>query len=625
MPDDSATWASAQLDAAAEVGRLAMLTRADYEPERRAAAARLGWRRDALDNAVDAERGRLRRAPGAQATAEGGAASGLDADERGRADLEIVASDLPDTAREMARHLARLPDLFDRGGPVRLAQDIQHGTMVAVPLDFHAVTIAAHRACRPWKQHREGDCWVAKPTMLTERVAKLYLAMQGEWGLRPLDGIASAPLLGTDGTMRVLDGYDPATRLWCENMPAMPDVPEHPTKADAAAALHRLRQFLRSFPFADAARVIVEGEAVPVVDTSKPAGQDESAALHALLTAVCRPSLHLAPAVMASAPAISGAGTGKGKLVRAICAVAFGMAPSAMTAGGGPEEREKRIVTALIEAGPVILLDNLNGVALQSDTLASAITERPARARVLGSSKTITLNATAFIACTGNGVSIAEDLARRFLLVHLDAGREDPETRAFKQDPEAAAMEQRGELLRDALTIWRWGRQNDATLTRGQPMSSFTQWARWVRDPLLTLGCADPARRIADIKARDPRRERLAELFETWWQHHRDAPVVLKDLHPDVEALLDPAGRGRQAVASAAARFDGTRAAGFLLTKSKTAKWTPATYTLTATGMGAGPTDAPAGVNGADRPRTVDGDPAGGQGSPRWSHPLSPL
>ena len=49
-----------------------------------------------------------------------------------------------------------------------------------------------------------------------------------------------------------------------------------------------------------------------VVDISHPPGKDESAFLVALLTAVCRPSLHLAPGVLVRAAAMSGAGAGKG-------------------------------------------------------------------------------------------------------------------------------------------------------------------------------------------------------------------------------------------------------------------------------------------------------------------------
>ena len=57
-------------------------------------------------------------------------------------------------------------------------------------------------------------------------------------------------------------------------------------------------------------------------------------------------------------------------------------------------------------------------------------------------------------------------------------------------------------------------------ITRGKPLGSFETWAEWCRDPLLTLGCRDPVERIEALKANDPRRQRIAELFQVWWEHH---------------------------------------------------------------------------------------------------------
>jgi hypothetical protein len=60
----------------------------------------------------------------------------------------------------------------------------------------------------------------------------------------------------------------------------------------------------------------------------------------------------------------------------------------------------------LIEGSPVLFLDNLNNRAFTSDLLASAITERPARVRVLGKSQMVPLNASAFVILTGNGRAV---------------------------------------------------------------------------------------------------------------------------------------------------------------------------------------------------------------------------
>ena len=170
---------------------------------------------------------------------------------------------------------------------------------------------------------------------------------------------------------------------WCGTYGMVP-VPGHSPKdsiaeAVAAASLMVIRETFKTFCFADAETIYDAALGLDVVDTSKPPGKDESAFLVTLLTAVCRPSLYLAPGALINAASMSGAGTGKGLLARCICMIAFGRAPHAVTGGANSEELEKRIASELIEGSPVLFLDNLNNTVLKSNLLASAITERPAR------------------------------------------------------------------------------------------------------------------------------------------------------------------------------------------------------------------------------------------------------
>src|SRR5262249_48865232 len=151
----------------------------------------------------------------------------------------------------------------------------------------------------------------------------------------------------------------------------------------ARRALHLLRHFFRTFPYADSVRIdeIDRGIKISVIDLTKPPGMDESAALTAMMTAACRQCLHLAPGALFRAPPNSGAGTGKGLIVRAICIMASGASPAAFTAGHDEQELDKRLNSALIKARPTVFLDNLNDHAIQSNNLASALTENPAETR----------------------------------------------------------------------------------------------------------------------------------------------------------------------------------------------------------------------------------------------------
>ena len=475
--------------------------------------------------------------------------------------------------------LARTGELYDRGVPVRLAHDQSQDGVVAQVLTPDVLVLTAHRFCRPYSLKEKKGEIVEVDVRLPRQFAAMYLEWRGEWRLPPLNGIASAPLLDETGAIHATVGYDTTTGIWCEKVPDLaPLVPDRPTRGEAEAALSVLREAFRTFCFADAS--MVEKDGVAVVDLDQPPGMDELAFLTAMLTAVCRPSLPLAPGVLIRAASVSGAGAGKGLLARCMSVVAFGREPHAVTGGSSHEEMEKRISAELMGGSPMLFLDNLNNFSVRSDLLASAITERPARVRVLGRSQMVPLNATVFVVLTGNGLTVSEDLARRFITVELDPRTEDPEARRFPNDIKTDVWRDRGKLLAAAATIWRWGRQQ-SDLRPGRTVGSFEMWSRWVRDPLLALGCRDPVERQGEAKERDTRRQATAELFRTWWDRHQDRPMALRDLDEQVVRLIDPQGRGRQYIASQFGKLAGTRIAGLVLNRQPAAgHWSAAIYRM---------------------------------------------
>jgi hypothetical protein len=234
---------------------------------------------------------------------------------------------------------------------------------------------------------------------------------------RSLRGFSSSPILRASGEIIAVEGYDAISQLYCYGIPQV-NVSAHPRRAQANAALHVLRDFLKTFPFAGAKTTAADGHTVNDLDL--PPGEGESCALVALLTAILRPSLPAAPGILIGAPAITGSGAGKGLFARVISAIAYGEKPSPFTAGHNREELEKRLSAALQAGGQIIFLDNLNGVTLRSDTLASAITEQPARVRVLGRSEMVPLNCSCLVIITGNGLTVSEDLARRIIRCDLE-------------------------------------------------------------------------------------------------------------------------------------------------------------------------------------------------------------
>jgi 5S rRNA maturation endonuclease (ribonuclease M5) len=480
------------------------------------------------------------------------------------------------TVADLRDILARSRRLYDRGTPVRVVHDQTLGGFVAHELNADSLTLEAHLACQPYKVT---DLGIERDATLPPSIARMYLNWRGEWGLPALNGVTTAPLLSEDGSIRTAHGFDPATGLWCERVPDVALlVPDNPTRDQAAAALLVVRDAFRTFCFSDARTVTIDG--VTVVDLSQQAGVDESSFLVSLLGTVCRASLWLAPGSLIRAAQHSGSGAGKGKLARCICAVAYGRQPSAVTAGGSKEELEKRISAALLEGGPAVLLDNFNNITLRSNSLDSALTERPSKVRQFRTLELVTVNTVASVFVTGNGVLLAQDTVRRFIPTELDARMEDPERRSFPGDILADVARNRATILAALLTIWRYGRRTEG-IKRGVMLGSYEEWCAWVRDPLLSLGCRDPVERLSETKARDPMRQMTSDLFATWWQHHGSSSQTAHRLDLEVQKIIDPHGRGRQHVAAQLEKLAGTRIAGFVLSRqAPVGKWGAATYAL---------------------------------------------
>src|SRR5262249_22821917 len=281
-------------------------------------------------------------------------------------------------------------------------------------------------------------------------------------------------------------------------------------------------------------------------------------------------------------PAISGSGVGKGLLGKAPSVIAFGELPQIVSLGSG-DEFEKGLIGTLLRGGHSILIDNLNSRTLRSNTLCSALSERPAFLRALGLSRLIPINSTALTSLTGCALNIGRDLVRRTITIDLDAKIEDPEQREFQGDFLTDITAQRLELLQYALTILRWARQNPTALKHGLQLGNYGQWCNWVRDPLFTLDCPDPVARLAKLKITDPDRINVFDIFETWWRHHFDGWVTANQLNWDVQALLRHGRKfSRQRINYEVRELVGTRIGNYLLEekKSPTNKWAAAEFRL---------------------------------------------
>jgi hypothetical protein len=501
-------------------------------------------------------------------------------------DLVIHNAERPASARALDQLFSVQipPRLFVRiDGTVVHVIEPRGGDPEIIILERDCLINLTHDICIPVRHTDKGRVECTLPNS----VADLMLAIPtNERALPTITGITTGPLMRDDGSIRTAPGYDAETGMFLYNVPEL-KLKDRPTRHNAEQSFRQLRHIFRTFAFADATtkqeELDVDGKPVStkVVDLDQPPDLNESAFLHALLTAPQRATLWLAPGFVYKSPSISGSGVGKSLLAKAPSVIASGT-PPATSSLGRREEFEKGLVGLLLRGGHSILIDNVNDTTLRSNTLCTALSDRPALLRALGSSRLVPVNSTTLISITGCALDVGRDLVRRTLQIELDAKTEHPERRTFKDGFLADVAARRVELLQHVLTILCWAKQNPQELKRGKSFGTYDEWTRAVRDPLLTLGCPDPVRRIAQLKISDPDRIAIFEVFEKWEECHGDDWVTAHTLHREVQDLL-LGGRkfSRQRVASEVHRLLGTRLGHYLVEeKPKTDKWAPHEYRL---------------------------------------------
>lgn len=334
----------------------------------------------------------------------------------------------------------------------------------------------------------DGRTGAEKQVNPTLELASVILARQGAWAFPSIAGVITTPTLRPDGSLLVEAGYDPSTRLLLVDPPRLPPIPDRPSKADAAAALERLKYLLSEFPLSTA--------------------ESASVALSALITPVVRAAFPVAPMHVMSAPT---PGTGKSFLLDVVAAIAIGRLMPVMAAGRDEAETEKRLASALLAGQPLISLDNVNG-DLGGDALNQAV-ERPViDIRPLGRSERITVEARSTLFATGNNIRLIGDMTRRVIVATLDASVERPELRRFEGNPVKTVLSDRGRYIADALLVCR------AYIVAGKPdaaprLGSFEGWSDLVRSALLWLGQADPVATMEVAREEDPYLTNMRAVF----------------------------------------------------------------------------------------------------------------
>ena len=307
-------------------------------------------------------------------------------------------------------------------------------------------------------------------------------------------GVAQVPLLTPDGLVD-RPGYHDGTGLILDLRGPPLKVPDAPTQGDAERALERL---LRPF------RGYLEHGSV-----------SRTAIAAAQLTAVLRPSLPTAPAVLfdGNNPAV-----GKGKAARALAALATGGSPAVVTEGPDGDELEKRLAAAIVSGSPAILLDNVQR-QLASSTLESVLTEAVADIRAFGKLLNLRVWCKALVLVTANNPNLRRDLLRRVLPVRIVVRDDRPEPRSFGFDPVEETLRDRRELLEAAFTVllaWRRARDLTENEKHRKALGSFEQWADDVAGAVSWLTGENPIDLIDERTSQEAAVDGTARLFAPW-------------------------------------------------------------------------------------------------------------
>lgn len=360
-----------------------------------------------------------------------------------------------------------------------------------------------------------------------------------------VDRIALTPIY-ENGTLYAERGYSKEHRAWLLAPPGC--IVRGADKPAAQAALARLEDWISEFPF----------------DTT----DDRDVALAALLTAAMRASLDHAPGFVVSKPDY---GSGASTLCDLINVILTGRPAAVISAGQGKIELDKHIDGALLAGLSSLVIDNVaDGEAFNSQVLAQVLTQQSREVRALGRSDVSTVPCMQMVLVNGNNIRVVDDLARRFLRIHLDAKCESPHKRAFKRPQliEQAQRERAG-ILSDAYTIVA---AYEAVRERIElpPFASFTNWAQYVAAPLMWLGKTNPMASQKKIESEDEKRVGLAGVMEAWAALFGERAVTVGEVLEDSFEPLE--SDKRRALKEGLQEFAGERGTSNLSNK-RLGKW----------------------------------------------------
>jgi hypothetical protein len=420
--------------------------------------------------------------------------------------IRIVAGEFHRVVDAAERELAQSGKYYQRGGLIVCVSTDPGTGETRVQEVSQAALVPALASAAIWERFDSRAKGLVRVDPPARHVAVLYDISNYRY-LPVLNGIARQPYLRPDGSLMTTAGYDSATGMFGVFAEQKFSVFDMPTRIDAEKALILLSELIKEFSF------------------SKES--DQSAALSAILTAAVRPSLPLAPMFHVRAHM---AGSGKSYLCELITAFAMPQRSTPTTFPADDEECRKLLLAELMRAPAVVEFDNLTSDLIPHKSLCTVLTSEFLTGRILGFSKTATVNTRTLFLSSGNNVGPVQDMARRCIVIHLAPNVENPAARIFKRpDLVREVLGQRSQYVSAALTIVIAWIVAGKPFTKCNPLVSYGDWSDLCRQPLLWLGCADPTLSAFEAMQEDPDRETLARLLSAWYSVFEKTPAMIRE------------------------------------------------------------------------------------------------
>jgi hypothetical protein len=392
--------------------------------------------------------------------------------------------------------------------------------LIQVTTEWLMVRMGELAQWRKWIK-ADGGSWVnTKPSV--EHIGLLF--NQGGWTqLRPLDAISRSPFVRPDGSICDQPGYDNRARVLYVPNTSFPPVPTDPSQDTAREALGRIRGVFDQFPYKESA--------------------SESAFLSHVLSEAARVAIDRCPMFFYDAPS---AGTGKGLLQEMAARIVHGSDPALRPWVGDHDEIRKALYAAVLAGDRSLWFDNLpDGHKTRSPELCAFITSSTWTDRKLGESTSVGVPNKMVVCASGNNITPTGDLARRSLVIRMDANTERMKERTFRIPLlREYVMAHRAELLVDALTIIRAYDQVtmvDPDITKGMPvpLPSFERWSHFCRNPLIWLGLADP---VITQNETDDETTSVGSIYEALSAQFGDREFTALDVAHLVNGITDSSG-----------------------------------------------------------------------------------